>query len=113
MATVAERQPAPDFTLPSSTGGEISLSDYRGSKSVVLYFYPKDDTPGCTKEACSFRDSMAEFEKLGAQVLGVSRDSLGSHQQFAAKYQLAFPLLSDADGKRTACGARNTCTARR
>ena len=98
MAAIAEGQPAPDFTLPSSTGGEISLSEYRGSKSVVLYFYPKDDTPGCTKEACSFRDSTAEFEKLGAQVLGVSRDSLGSHEKFAAKYQLAFPLLSDADG---------------
>ena len=101
MAAIAEGQPAPDFTLPSSTGGEISLSEYRGSKSVVLYFYPKDDTPGCTKEACSFRDSTAEFEKLGAQVLGVSRDSLGSHEKFAAKYQLAFPLLSDANGKVT------------
>lgn len=101
MAEIAEGQPAPDFTLPSSTGGEISLSDYRGSKSVVLYFYPKDDTPGCTKEACSFRDSAAEFEKLGAQVLGVSRDALGSHEKFAAKYQLAFPLLSDADGRVT------------
>ena len=101
MAAIAEGHPAPDFTLPSSTGGEISLSDFRGSKSVVLYFYPKDVTPGCTKEACSFRDSTAEFEKLGAQVLGVSRDSLGSHEKFAAKYQLAFPLLSDANGKVT------------
>ncbi len=89
---------APDFTLPASTGKKVKLSDFRG-KSVVLYFYPKDDTPGCTKEACSFRDSMPEFDKLDAVVLGVSKDSLRSHEGFIKKYGLNFTLLSDEDTK--------------
>lgn len=101
MAAIAEGQTAPDFTLPANTGTQISLSDYLGKKNVVLYFYPKDDTPGCTKEACSFRDDTSELDKLDAQVLGVSRDSVHSHQAFASKYNLPFPLLADTEGKVT------------
>jgi peroxiredoxin Q/BCP len=89
-----EGSQAPDFTLSSSTGKDVRLSDLRGKK-VVLYFYPKDDTPGCTKEACSFRDNLPKFEKLDAVVLGISRDSLDSHQDFIKKYGLNFTLLSD------------------
>jgi thioredoxin-dependent peroxiredoxin len=96
MAMVKEGQKAPDFTLPSSEGGDVSLKDLRG-KSVVLYFYPKDDTPGCTKEACAFRDTQAGIKKKGAVVLGVSGDSLESHGKFKAKYKLNFPLLADPD----------------
>jgi thioredoxin-dependent peroxiredoxin len=88
---------APEFRLPASTGGELSLGELRGSP-VVLYFYPKDDTPGCTREACSFRDLSSELEALGARVLGVSKDSLESHHRFVDKYQLNFPLLSDSSG---------------
>ncbi|MGZ3582145.1 MAG: thioredoxin-dependent thiol peroxidase [Ktedonobacterales bacterium] len=88
---------APDFTLPSSTGETIHLADLRG-KQVVLYFYPKDDTPGCTTEACSFRDAWQEMEAAGIVVLGISRDSVKSHQKFANKYGLPFTLLSDEDG---------------
>lgn len=101
MAMISEGQPAPGFALPASTGATVSLDDFKGNKTVVLYFYPKDDTPGCTKEACSFRDESAEFEKVGAVVLGVSRDSLASHQKFRDKYSLSFPLLSDVDGTVT------------
>lgn len=90
---------APDFDLPSSDGRQIRLQDFRGRKSVVLYFYPKDDTPGCTREACDFRDRLQEIERLGAVVLGISLDDVGSHQQFARKYHLPFPLLSDADAR--------------
>ena len=93
-----EGMKAPGFTAGSSEGGEVSLEALRG-KVVVLYFYPKDDTPGCTKEACSFRDSESELQKLGAVVLGVSKDGLGSHGKFKEKYHLNFPLLSDTDGK--------------
>ncbi len=89
---------APDFTLPSSTGKDVSLSGLRGKK-VVLYFYPKDDTSGCTKEACSFRDNLLSFQKLGTVILGVSKDSLDSHQKFIKKYELNFTLLSDEDLK--------------
>jgi peroxiredoxin Q/BCP len=89
---------APDFTLASSDGSKISLSDFKGKK-VILYFYPKDDTPGCTKEACSFRDDMDAFERRKAIVLGVSADDLKSHQKFAQKYSLPFPLLSDVEKK--------------
>jgi peroxiredoxin Q/BCP len=85
---------APDFTLPDQNGREHKLSNYRG-KWVILYFYPKDDTPGCTKEACNFRDSFHELQKKDVIILGVSKDSVKSHQKFAEKYQLNFPLLSD------------------
>ena len=86
--------PAPAFEAPSSGGGTVSLKQFRG-KNVVLYFYPKDDTPGCTREACEFRDSQAAIKKAGAVVLGVSGDSLDSHGKFKTKYKLNFPLLSD------------------
>lgn len=87
---------APDFTLRDENEKEVRLSDFRGQK-VVLYFYPKDDTPGCTREACAFRDQFAGFRDLEAVVLGVSRDSAESHRRFKEKYQLPFPLLSDPD----------------
>ena len=96
MAMIQEGKKAPDFTLPSSEGGRVNLKKLRG-KPVVLYFYPKDDTPGCTREACAFRDSQAALKKKGAVVLGVSGDSLASHEKFTRKYKLNFPLLSDAD----------------
>lgn len=89
---------APDFELPSSTGKTLRLSSLRGKK-VVLYFYPQDDTPGCTREACSFRDNMPRFGGLNAVVLGVSQDSLRSHRRFMEKYSLNFTLLSDEDLK--------------
>lgn len=97
MSVLAEGQKAPDFTLPASTGGTISLKDYRGKQHVVLYFYPRDLTPGCTQEACSFRDLQEEFAEAGAVILGVSTDSLQSHNKFIAKHELTFPLLSDED----------------
>lgn len=87
---------APDFTLPSDQGGEVTLSSFRGKK-VVLYFYPKDDTPGCTIQACDFRDATPAFEKLDAVVLGVSPDSVESHASFRKKFDLSFPLLADVD----------------
>jgi peroxiredoxin Q/BCP len=96
MAMVKEGKAAPKFTLPSSEGGLVSLEDLKG-KTVVLYFYPKDDTPGCTREACAFRDTQAAIKKKGAVVLGVSGDSLAAHEKFKAKYKLNFPLLSDPD----------------
>jgi len=89
---------APEFSLKDSNGKTTSLKDFRGMK-VVLYFYPKDDTPGCTKEACSFRDNLPEFGKLNAIVLGISADSEESHQKFSSKYNLPFTLLSDPDKK--------------
>lgn len=89
---------AKDFELPDQTGKLRRLSDYKG-KWVILYFYPKDDTPGCTKEACNFRDSFHELEKLGVQILGVSKDSVASHKKFADKYNLNFPILSDESKK--------------
>jgi len=90
-----EGHKAPDFELPSTEGRPIRLSAFRGKKTVILYFYPKDDTPGCTKEACGFQDARKMYEKAGVAVLGVSRDDLESHQRFRAKYGLSFPLLSD------------------
>lgn len=99
MAEIAEGRKAPDFTLPASKGGEISLADFLGKRHVVLYFYPKDMTPGCTKEACSFRDLKSEFGAAGAVILGVSRDSQQSHGEFTATHKLNFPLLSDSDNK--------------
>jgi len=89
---------APDFTLPDGSGKKVSLSDFRG-RDVILYFYPKDDTPGCTKEACGFRDAWSDLEERGAVVLGVSADDVPSHTRFAAKYRLPFTLLSDPDHK--------------
>ncbi|MCA9546051.1 MAG: thioredoxin-dependent thiol peroxidase [Myxococcales bacterium] len=89
--------PAPDFTLPAEPGGDITLSALRG-KPVVLYFYPKDSTPGCTTEACDFRDRMERLQAKGAVVLGVSRDSLRRHANFREKHGLNFPLLTDEDG---------------
>jgi thioredoxin-dependent peroxiredoxin len=91
-----EGRPAPDFKLESSEGQDVSLHDLRG-KNVVLYFDPKDDTPGCTKEACAFRDTQAKIKKTGAVVLGVSPDSVDSHRRFRDKYRLGFPLLADPD----------------
>src|SRR3989344_4135548 len=87
---------APDFTLPDQDGKTHSLSDYRG-KWVLLYFYPKDDTPGCTKEACSIRDYFPDFRKLKIEVLGVSVDSVASHKKFAKKYSLPFTLLANTE----------------
>jgi Peroxiredoxin len=91
-----EGDPAPLFTAKTSGGGTVSLAELKG-KNVVLYFYPKDDTPGCTKEACSFRDNFAELKKKGAVVLGVSPDSVKSHDKFVEKFKLPFTLLSDED----------------
>ncbi|HYN86550.1 MAG TPA: thioredoxin-dependent thiol peroxidase [Pyrinomonadaceae bacterium] len=91
-----EGQPAPDFAVKDADGNEVKLSDLRGRK-VVLYFYPKDDTPGCTREACSIRDSFSEFERRGIKVLGVSPDDEASHREFASKYQLPFTLLADTE----------------
>lgn len=90
---------APDFTLPSQTGEFVSLKEMIGKKEIVLYFYPKDNTPGCTTEACAFRDSYEVFKEFGAEVIGVSSDSTESHRGFAARYGLPFTLLSDAEGK--------------
>jgi peroxiredoxin Q/BCP len=89
---------APDFTLRSQSGEVVSLKDFRG-KPVVLFFYPKDDTPGCTRQACAFRDSYEEFGKLDARVIGISSDSVDSHRSFASKHDLPFTLLSDEGGK--------------
>lgn len=87
---------APPFALPSNEGRIVRLADFKG-KPVVLYFYPRDDTPGCTKEACSFRDAWSEIQETGAVVLGVSPDDAASHEKFRTKYRLPFPLLSDPD----------------
>jgi peroxiredoxin Q/BCP len=88
---------APDFTLPSQTGASVTLSQFFGKKNVVLYFYPKDESPGCTREACAFRDSYELFTDLGAEVIGVSADSVESHKAFAEHHNLPFTLLSDVD----------------
>ena len=87
---------APDFKTTNTNGETVRLKDYRGQK-VVLYFYPKDDTPGCTKEACSFRDAFADFKKRGIEVIGVSTDSEAAHKKFTTKYKLPFTLLADTD----------------
>lgn len=89
---------APDFSLPDENGQTVNLKTFRG-KQVVLYFYPKDDTPGCTKEACGFRDSMTPILKSGSAVVGVSLDGGESHRRFIAKHQLSFPLLSDEEAR--------------
>jgi peroxiredoxin Q/BCP len=93
-----EGDKAPEFSVNTSGGGKISLADYLG-KNVILYFYPKDDTPGCTKEACAFRDNFSDFKKRGAIVLGVSPDSVKSHDKFVEKFKLPFTLLADEDKK--------------
>lgn len=94
MEELAEGDRAPDFELPSSQGGTVRLSSLKG-KQVVLYFYPEDDTAGCTREACAFRDNLPKFDGLDAVILGVSKDSLDSHAKFITKYALNFTLLSD------------------
>ncbi len=100
---------APDFTLPSQSGEMVSLKEFLDEKLVILYFYPKDDTPGCTKEACAFRDEHEGFGKLDAEVIGVSSDSVESHKRFAEKHNLSFTLLSDEGGKvRRMYGVPNT-----
>ena len=96
--SVEEGKQAPDFTAATDGGKKLKLSELRG-KPVVLYFYPKDDTPGCTAEACGFRDSLPDFGKLKAQVIGVSKDTADKHDKFKKKYGLNFPLVSDEDGK--------------
>ena len=88
--------PAPEFTLPNQAGESVSLSQFKGQR-VVIYFYPKDDTPGCTKEACNFRDQWGAFEQHGITVLGISKDGATSHAKFIAKYSLPFTLLSDGE----------------
>ncbi len=99
---------APDFTLPSSTGEPVSVSALLAKGPVVVFFYPKDDTPGCTAEACSFRDSFEEFTQAGASVVGISSDSVDSHGEFARKYKLPMTLLSDRGGKvRALFGVKN------
>ena len=89
--------PAPDFEGPTSGGSRLGLKDFLGKKNIVLYFYPKDDTPGCTKEACSFRDNLQPIRDMGAEIIGVSLDSIQSHSKFASKYGLSFPLISDKE----------------
>jgi peroxiredoxin Q/BCP len=94
--TIEAGLPAPDFTLPTDGGGELSLAALRG-RPVILYFYPKDDTPGCTKEACAFRDRLPDFSAVNAVVVGISKDTPKSHERFKTKYALPFPLASDED----------------
>ena len=96
--SVEEGKRAPDFTAATDSGGKVRLYDLRG-KAVILYFYPKDDTTGCTREACAFRDALPNFSKAKATVIGVSKDSVVRHDKFKAKYDLNFPLVSDEDGK--------------
>jgi thioredoxin-dependent peroxiredoxin len=98
MAELKVGQKAPDFTLLDDAGEKVNLTDLKGKK-VVLYFYPKDDTPGCTTEACNFRDGLSEIKKQGAVVLGVSADSVESHKKFKKKFELNFPLLADPEKK--------------
>ena len=96
MAKLTEGTKAPTFTLPDQDGNRVSLDDFKGAK-VLVYFYPADDTPGCTKEACQFNDNLAGFQAAGVPVIGVSPDDAASHQRFRNKYGLRFPLLTDAD----------------
>ena len=96
MNIIAAGEKAPDFILPSDNGDSMSLRDFKG-KNIVLYFYPKDDTPGCTQEACDFRDSFTEFVKLNTIVLGISKDNVDKHEDFKKKYELPFNLISDED----------------
>lgn len=98
MTAKFEPYPAPDFTLPGQDGGTVSLKDFAG-KWIVLYFYPKDDTPGCTVEACSLRDARDDIAELGAEIVGISKDDPSSHEKFKAKHSLNFTLLSDPEGE--------------
>ena len=98
MALLEAGAPAPDFSLPDKDGNTVTLSSFRGRK-VVLYFYPKDNTPGCTRQACAFAGAYSEFRSLGVTVIGISRDSVSSHVKFAGKHSLPFILLSDPDRK--------------
>ncbi len=95
--SVSEGDACPEFSMPSDGGGTISLADLKG-KPAVIYFYPKDDTPGCTKEACGFRDMLPDFSGVGAAIIGVSKDKVAKHDKFKAKYELTFTLGSDEDG---------------
>jgi len=97
MATLKPGETAPSWEGLTSDGSKLSLKDFLGRKNVVLYFYPKDDTPGCTKEACSFRDNIKPLRELGAEIVGVSLDNVESHKKFTDKYHLPFPLVSDKD----------------
>ena len=116
MAKLTEGTKAPTFTLPDQDGNQVSLDDFKGAK-VLVYFYPADDTPGCTKEACQFNDNLAGFQAAGVPVIGVSPDDAASHQRFRNKYGLRFPLLTDADhavmdawgawGEKTSYGRRS------
>jgi peroxiredoxin Q/BCP len=106
---------APAFSAPTSGGGRISLADFKG-RNVILFFYPKDDTPGCTKEACAFRDQFAEFKRKGAVVLGVSVDPVKSHDKFVKKFELPYPLCQTPRKQSlrpTACGVRKVSWAAR
>ena len=106
---IAAGEPAPDFTLTDQHGQPCTLSEVLKRRCVVLYFYPKDDTPGCTVEACSFRDQYAVFSDAGAEVIGISSDDVGDHKAFAEKYRLPFRLLADKGGKiRSSFGVRKT-----
>ena len=112
---MAEREPvrvgdpAPDFSLPSSTGEPVRLSDFRGKSAVVLFFYPKDNSPACTMEACSFRDSHEAFRNAGAEVIGISSDSAKTHNGFAERFRLPYLLLADTEGAvRTQYGVAKT-----
>jgi peroxiredoxin Q/BCP len=109
MAALKVGDRAPDFTLPSQDGNPVSLADFAGKNAVVLFFYPKDESPICTKEACSFRDAYEDFTKAGAAVIGVSSDSAESHEKFASRHRLPFLLLADEDGSlRKAFGTPKT-----
>jgi thioredoxin-dependent peroxiredoxin len=109
MSSIQVGERAPDFRLPALRGGEVALSDYRGKKNVVLFFYPRDASPGCTVEACTFRDAYEDFVDAGAEVIGVSSDSLADHAAFAGKHQLPMQLLSDEGGKvRAQYGVKST-----
>ena len=100
---------APDFRLPALRGGEVALSDFRGKKNVVLFFYPRDASPGCTVEACTFRDAYEDFVDAGAEVIGISSDSVDDHAAFAESHRLPMQLVSDTGGKvRAAYGVRST-----
>lgn len=109
MASIQVGDRVPDFALTSHTGEQVSLAEFRGGKTVVLFFYPKDGTAVCTKEACSFRDAYEDFVQAGAVVIGVSSDSVESHQAFASGHRLPFVLLADPDGSlRNALGVPKT-----